>query len=164
MKRTALFLFGGLGLVLGAVNVAIVDKERMLRNGTTMLVELAPVDPRSLIQGDYMRLEYAIARHANVGGGFGWPRDGSIVVRVDDRSVARFERRYAGGPLAPGERLLQYRIRGSPRRLRIGSDAFFFEEGTASRYTSARYGELRVDEDGASVLVGLRDADLNRLR
>ena len=27
-----------------------------------MLLELAPVDPRSLIQGDYMRLDYAIAR------------------------------------------------------------------------------------------------------
>ena len=156
-------LFGGLGLVLGAVNFAIVDKERLLRNGATMLVELAPVDPRSLIQGDYMRLDYAMTRRTEVGGGYGWPRNGRVVVTLDEHGVAQFERRYEGGPLAPGEHLLQYRIRGG-RRMRIGSDAFFFEEGTASRYTTARYGELRVDENGESVLVGLRDAELTRLR
>lgn len=163
MKRTALFLFGGLAFVLGVVNFAIVDKERLLRTGTTMLLELAPIDPRSLIAGDYMRLEYAMARRTEVGAGYGWPRNGRMVVTLDERGVARFERRYEGGSLAPGEHLLQYRIRGN-RRMRIGSDAFYFEEGTASRYTDARYGELRVDDDGESVLVGLRDAELNRLR
>lgn len=163
MTRTAVLLFGGLGLVLGMVNFAIVGKERMLRNGTTMLVELAPVDPRSLIEGDYMRLDYAMARRAEVGAGYGWPRDGRMVVTLDGRGVAQFERRYEGGRLAPGEHLLRYRVRGG-RRMRIGSDAFFFEEGTASRYTNARYGELRVDDGGESILVGLRDAELHRLR
>lgn len=161
MKR-AMLLFGGLALVLGAVNLAIVDKERLLSNGTTVLVELAPVDPRSLIQGDYMRLDYAIGRDPRVRGGFGWPRSGRIVVRLDDGGVARFVRRHEGEPLAPGERLLRYRVRSG--RLRIGSDAFFFEEGSSARYTGARYGELRVTDDGESVLVGLRDGDRTRLR
>ncbi|MGH7637057.1 MAG: GDYXXLXY domain-containing protein [Gemmatimonadaceae bacterium] len=163
MMRTTVFLFGGLGLVLGAVNFAIVDKERLLRNGTTMLVELAPVDPRSLLGGDYMRLDYAMARRTEVGAGYGWPRNGRMVVTLDERGVAQFARRYEGGTLAPREHLLQYRIRGN-RRMRIGSDAFFFEEGTGARYTDARYGELRVDVGGESVLVGLRDGELRPLR
>lgn len=162
MTRRTVLLFGGLALVLGAANYAIAGKERLLANGATVFVDLAPVDPRSLIQGDYMRLDYAVARSAEVRGGFGWPRTGRIVVRLDDRGVAHFVRRHAGESVAPGEQLLDYRIRGN--RMRIGSDAFFFEEGRAARYVNARYGELRVGEDGQSVLVGLRDAQLNRLR
>lgn len=161
MTRRTLLVFVGLALVLGAANYAIVGKERLLANGTTVLLDLAPVDPRSLIQGDYMRLDYDLARGAEVRGGFGWPRTGRIVVRLDDRGVAQFVRRHDGEALAPGELMIRYRVRG--HRLRIGSDAFFFEEGAAARYTNARYGELRVGADGESVLVGLRDANLNRL-
>lgn len=162
MTRTTTVLVAGLVLVLGAVNYAIADKEQLLRSGTTLLLELAPVDPRSLIQGDYMRLDYAMARRTEVGAGYGWPRDGRMVVILDDQGVAQFVRRYEGGSLAAGEHLLRYRVRGN--RLRIGSDAYFFEEGNASRYTGARYGELLVDDGGESVLVGLRDAERNRLR
>jgi uncharacterized membrane-anchored protein len=161
MTRRNALLFGGLALILGVALFAIIDKERLLANGRAVLIELAPVDPRSLIQGDYMRLQFAIARSAEVRGGFGWPRDGRIVVRTDDRGVAQFVRRHEGEALSPGEQLLRYRVRGN--RLRIGSDAFFFEEGTADRYMDARFGELRVDADGESVLVGLRDGELRRL-
>jgi uncharacterized membrane-anchored protein len=161
MTRRHLLLFGGLALVLGAANFAIVDKERLLANGTTVLVELAPVDPRSLIQGDYMRLDYAIARNGQTRNEIGSQRTGRIVVHLDDRGVAQFVRAHRGEALARGELLLQYRVRGN--RLRIGSDAYFFEEGSAARYISARYGELRVDDDGESVLVGLRDGELKPL-
>jgi uncharacterized membrane-anchored protein len=152
--RNAL-LFGGLALVLGVTNVAIVQKEAQLAAGTQMLVELAPVDPRSLIQGDYMRLDYRIAR--DVRANAEWPRDGTLVVRLDDRGVAQFVRRHdPGAPLGAGEHLLQYRRRG--QRLRLGSDAYFFQEGRAADFAGARYGELRVARSGASVLVGLRDS------
>lgn len=162
MTRRNLLLFGGLVLVLGAANFAILDKERLLASGTTVLVELAPVDPRSLIQGDYMRLDYAIGRSGQLRNELGSQRSGRIVVRLDDRGVAQFVRAHGGGALARGELLLRYRVRGN--RLRIGSDAYFFEEGTEARYTGARFGELRVDDDGESVLVGLRDAELDRLK
>jgi uncharacterized membrane-anchored protein len=159
MRRAAL-VFGGLALVLLAVNAFIVQKERVLAAGTVVLLELAPVDPRSLIQGDYMRLDYAIARAALADDG--WPGSGRIVVRLDGRGVASFVRRHGSEPLAADEHLLLYRLRGS--RIRLGSDAFFFQEGHAARYAGARYGELRVARDGGSVLVGLRDGELRPLR
>ena len=150
----------GLLLALGVPNVAIIRKELLLANGSSILLELAPVDPRSLIQGDYMRLDYAITR--TLGGARDWPRDGHLVVRVDSNGVGRFVRRHADGtPLAGDERLLLYRRRGG--RIRVGTDAFHFQEGTADRYEEARYGELRVDDSGATVLVGLRDAELRPL-
>ena len=163
---------GGLLLVLLVPNCAIVQKERLLENGKVMLLELAPVDPRSLIQGDYMRLDYAVAR--GLGGPPGRlegaarpvpavPRVGHIVVRLDVRGVASFVRWHRPDvPLTPGEHLLQYRRRGST--IRIATDAFHFQEGHAKRYERARYGELRVDASGGSVLVALRDSLQQPLR
>lgn len=158
--RTAL-LFGGLVLALAVPNFAIVQKERLLASGTPLLIELAPVDPRSLIQGDYMRLDYAIERE--LGSQPDSPRDGKIVVKLDDRGVAQFARLHERGTsVGPNEHLVLYRKRGN--RMRIGTDAFFFQEGHASRYAGARYGELRVDRSGGSVLVGLRDSTRRPLR
>lgn len=149
-------VFGGLLLVLAVTNLEIVRKEHVLRRGTTMLLELAPVDPRSLMQGDYMRLNYALARELPTQDA--WPRDGQLVVVADGDGVARFIRRHeAGVMLGPGERLLRYRVRDG--RFNVGTDAFFFQEGYADRYARARYGELRVDDSGTALLVGLRDAE-----
>jgi uncharacterized membrane-anchored protein len=151
----------GLVLALALPDLAVVRKERTLASGTPMLLELAPVDPRSLMQGDYMRLDYALTRA--LGTADGWPRDGRLVVVLDSVGIARFVRREEGNhPLAPGERLLQYHRRGG--RIRVGSDAFQFQEGQATRYATARYGELRVGDAGESVLVGLRSAGLVPLR
>ena len=167
----ALLVLGGLLLVLLVPNYAIVQKERLLEEGTVMLLELAPVDPRSLIQGDYMRLDYAVAQGLS-GGRTRFdvepttprvPRDGHLVVRLDDGGVARFIRWHTDGtPVAPGEHLLQYRRRGNT--IRIATDAFYFQEGHAQRYERAKYGELRVDPSGGSVLVGLRDSLQRPLR
>jgi len=154
MKRV--LVAGGLLLALTLPNFAIWQKERTVASGTSMLLELAPVDPRSLMQGDYMRLDYVIARSINDQNG--WPRDGLLVVSLDSTGVARFVRRHDKYvPLGTGERLLRYRLRDN--RVRVGSNAFHFQEGRADRFARARFGELRVDAQGTSVLVGLRDAN-----
>jgi uncharacterized membrane-anchored protein len=113
------------------------------------------------MQGDYMRLDYAIARQ--IGGlATDWPATGQIVVRLDATNVAHFvRRRMPGEQLAPGEHALTYRRRDW--RLRIGTDAFHFQEGEAERYRKARYGELRVSRSGETVLIGLRDSARARL-
>jgi uncharacterized membrane-anchored protein len=148
-------ILGGLVLILGLVNWQIAAKERVLRDGERVLIELAPVDPRSLMQGDYMRLEYRISRdlsyqHPD------WPADGRLVVTNDADGVAQFARLdQPGVPLGAAEHLLRYRRRDG--RIRIGTDAFFFQEGQSDRFRDARYGELRVDASGESLLIGLRD-------
>jgi uncharacterized membrane-anchored protein len=145
----------GLTLALAVPNWAIWGKEQLLDRGHVVLLELAPVDPRSLLEGDYMRLDYAVARAIQRPDT--WSHDGAIVVALDADSVASFVRPHdPAQPLSPGERLLRYRKRGN--RLRLATDAYFFQEGTARKYERARYGELRVDDDGSSVLVGLRDS------
>jgi uncharacterized membrane-anchored protein len=62
------------------------------------------------------------------------------------------------GPPGPGEHWLRVRRRaGQPQ---LGPDAFHFQEGRADHFARARYGELRVAEDGTALLVGLRDDQL----
>ena len=145
--------------VLVVLNGMIWQKERLIDSGQTMYLKLAPVDPRSLIQGDYMRLSYAMADK------IGEARaerqtSGRVVVRLDDRKVAEFVRVYRGGELGDGERLLRWKYRS---RIAIGANAYYFEEGQAEAFESADYGEVVVAPNGATVLVGLRDAKLRRL-
>ncbi len=153
-------IFGGLALVVVALVVLVVRKEQVLAHDTTVLLELAPVDPRSLIQGDYMVLDYAVSRQVDREGE-AWdeaPREGRLVLRLDEQGVGHFVREeQPGTPLAPGELLLRYKV--SKGRVRLGAESFFFQEGHADRYAGAKYGELRVAGDGSSVLVGLRDAE-----
>ncbi|KIG15596.1 putative membrane protein [Enhygromyxa salina] len=51
------------GLVIGAS----LQKERVLSTGQTVLLPLAPVDPRSLMQGDYMILRYELEDELDTG-------------------------------------------------------------------------------------------------
>lgn len=150
---------GGLVLALGGPLFGIASYERQLVRSEPVLLELAPVDPRSLIQGDYMTLRYALAR--DLGHDMDeWPQDGLLAVIVDERGVVTGGRRLTGA-LEPGERRLRYRIRGG--RMRIASEAWFFEEGTASVFEASEYGELMVDPEGRALLVGIRDEALRRL-
>lgn len=150
-------------VVLGSVNASIVEKETIVREGESILLRLAPVDPRSLMQGDYMVLRYDLAVQAPP------PpegqRAGKIVISVDEDHVATFERYYAGGELAANEHLLAFKHhKGNWRNeISFGARSFFFEEGSAEVYSNAEYGELRVDAEGNSVLIGLRGEDFEIL-
>lgn len=151
----------GLALTLGAVNYTIWAREHLLSSGEVLLVELAPVDPRSLLQGDYMALDFAIARQVPRSDG-NEPSMGKVVVKRAADGEAVFDRIYAGEALAADERLLDYRVRDG--RVRIVTNAYFFEEGQGQRFEAARYGELRVDPSGKALLAGMRDADKKAIR
>ena len=153
--------------ILVLVNLAVAEKERLLESGTRVYLELAPVDPRSLMQGDYMALQFAVANAARAEL---VPRqsieapatgDGRIVASVDSRSVATFRRIDDGTPLSAGEIYLRYRVRHG--EIKFATNGFFFEEGTGERYEAARYGEFRVAPDGELLLTALRGKDLEPL-
>lgn len=135
-------------LVLVAVNHSIVAKESIKTEGERIYLALAPVDPRSLMQGDYMALRFELAgqiqSRASGSAGLLVQPDGIATLNPDQE--------------APGLRV-RYRIRNGD--VWLGTNAYFFEEGTARRYEVARYGVFRVDRDsGEAVLVGLADEKL----
>ena len=147
--------------VLLAINVEIAGKERIVRNGETVLLRIAPRDPRSLLQGDYMALRYtmagAVAREAEQ---FEM-NDGIAVIELGELNEAKFVSLYKDQPLQDRQHLLRYRKRGDS--VRLASDAYFFEEGSGKEYGGARYGEIRINTNGDAVLIGLRDAEGERL-
>ena len=158
--RKAIALIAGL-LVLVFVNFGIVQREQLLTDGRVVLLRLAPVDPRSLMQGDYMRLNFELANQAFLTGRREGRTDGHLVVAVDDRGVAQYRRVADDDALAPGEVKLRYRVRnGEPV---FATNAFFFEEGQAAVYADAQYGEFRVGADGDMILTGMRDEQLRPL-
>ena len=143
-----IFLLG----ILGALGFGVYEKEQLKHHGETVLLELAPVDPRSLMQGDYMRLSYRIERDKRFSE---LNAIKYIIVRIDEQSVAHFARADAGEPLARDERRLRVKMLKS--RLRIVPRSFLFQEGHAKHYDRARYGVFRVDESGKNLLVDLAD-------
>jgi uncharacterized membrane-anchored protein len=67
-------------------------------------------------------------------------------------------------PEAGSAGALRVRSRMRHGQVWLGTNAYFFEEGSAPRFTSARYGKFRVDpQSGEAVLVALCDAQLNEL-
>lgn len=166
MSQRALIVFGLL-LVLGVGGWQVAENERILAAGQLVRLALAPVDPRSLMQGDYMALNYEVQNHVR---GERPREDGFLVVQLDDNKIGRFVRTQPERlPLAPGEMALRYRVRrgmgwwGRRNGVRIATNAFFFQEGTGERFEKARYGEFRVDENGEPRLVGLLDGELRLL-
>ena len=99
--RKALMIVAGV-LALAAVNWSIHAREALLRDGRVVLLELAPVDPRSLMQGDYMALRFKVADDAFGRNARDERPDGYIVVRPSGDAVATFVRVDDATPLAAG--------------------------------------------------------------
>lgn len=139
-------------LLLFYFNYSITEKEQLLKDGQLVLLELAPLDPRSLMQGDYMSLRYKISENIEIEN---FPKKGYCVVRLDSGGIAnkvRFQNNLT--PLNKGEYLIGYT---SPDQwnANIGAESFFFQEGHAQKYEKAKYGGVRLDKKGNSLLIGL---------
>ena len=133
-----LSIFFGL-LILVVINLLIIQKEDHLANGESVLLELAPVDPRSLMQGDYMSLEFAIkddirSAWKNDNKNIPSPHDGFVIVARDQDNVATFLRVSQVKDHNQGELALHYRVRHD--RLRFATSAFFFQEGDADVFAN----------------------------
>jgi uncharacterized membrane-anchored protein len=151
-----LLILAGLVLVLAVANMFILERQRVVDSARLVLLELRPVDPRSLMQGDFMLLDFADAV-TRLPEDMAPPEAGVAILRLDPAGIATLVRIDDGTPPAPDEIRLRFAGRRSDGRFDFGTDAFFFQEGEADLYAAARYGMFRVDETGKSVLVGLAD-------
>lgn len=175
MARLAL-LPTGLVLILAFANTRIYHAEQLIAQGQRVVLALAPVDPRSLMQGDYMALRFAVADqlHAklreappSLTARIEKQQGGYLVLKAGDDgvfslvSVLAQAERVGDVSERPKTVLLAFESRAGS--VRIVTDAWFFPEGQASRYAQARYGEFRVGENGRGLLVGLLDEAMKPL-
>lgn len=141
---------------LVVANLGIWQKEELIRTGRPVFLEVAPVDPRSLVQGDYMALNFKIPLPDVL-------HTSSLlaIAKIDARGIAVVDRVKDTNALASDEILIELIPTGSG--LRLASDAWYFKEGEADRWAKAKYGEFRIDRQGHALLVGLRGPDLEKL-
>jgi uncharacterized membrane-anchored protein len=159
MRRLVIALAGVVILIVA--NVGVYQKQMLVESGRVVLLELAPVDPRSLMQGDYMALRFRVADEALGNVDRNTLQDGRLVLALDERGIGKFSRFDAGSPLNSGEVVIRYRVRdGTPK---FATNAFFFEEGSAGAYARARFGEFRVSPSGDAILTNMRSDNLEIL-
>lgn len=146
-------------IILGLYNYSICSKEKLLATGKSVYLQLAPVDPRSLMQGDYMRLSFAIVDSIRKDS---LPKRGFCVVKTNGQGLviaARWQPKST--PIQADEQLIRYTTNFTG--IQLGAESYFFQEGKAANYASARYGLVKVDPTGNTLLVGLCDSSLRRL-
>jgi len=159
MRKAGIFTV--LLALLAGINFSIWRIEQALASGQEVILELAPVDPRSLMQGDYMALNFALDEHIRPLLGDDKPATGHAVIRTNAQGVAQFVRLDDGQPLQDGELVLQFRYR--QHRIQFATNAFFFQEGAGQRYEAARYGLFRVSGQGQPYLTHLLDEKLEKI-
>jgi len=151
--------------VFGNFYTMVARKEALRQSGQTVYLALAPLDPRSVMQGDYMALNYAIMNQLNHDRFDSTqpkqPGSGAVVIQIDNQDVGKFVRYDQGGVLASGEHRLKFHH--ADWRAVIGAESYFIPEGSGSSFEHAVYGELKLESDGTPLLVALCDKDRHRL-
>jgi len=150
-------------LALGYINVNVVKLERAFDEAVEIYMPLGPVDPRSLMQGDYMQLNYRNDLFPAWEDIEALPRTGEVFLALDENRVARFSRVAKPGD-APGanEIRIDY-VKPSPTEMRYAPESFFFQEGEADIFAPAQFAIVRVAPDGRARLDGLAGENLERL-
>ena len=163
---TPVLIAAGALLATTVVHFDVKNKEEVIAQGQKIYVPLAPRDPRSLMQGDYMALNFAfppeVSKALTEGDALAAARHAHVVATLDARGVATVLRpARADETLAAGEQLLPL------KRLKhdwvLVTDAFFFPEGQGAPFARARFGEFRALSDGRALLVGLADEHLQAI-
>jgi Uncharacterized membrane-anchored protein len=162
-KYNRILIIANLVLLLGYVNWSVFKKEQTLKDGRLVLLHLAPVDPRSLMQGDYMKLNYEITSSPSGLTDGKTATRGYAVLQTDSNRVGRLIRlQNTLNPLKDNEIAIKYKRVN--KRIILGAESFFFEEGQDTLYQNAVYGGLKVDKKGQSLLVGLYDKNFRHIQ
>ena len=160
----------GLALVLMVMTMNIAKYENHLATGDTVLLALAPVDPRGFMQGDYMTLSYALERDVFAAlnrdpGSYPTNEQGYVIVALDKHNVGQFVRLAADNQpenLATNEMAIHYRIRNGS--MQLATNAFFFQEGHGEAFEAAQYGLFRVNDKGEPLLTEMVDSSFQIIK
>jgi uncharacterized membrane-anchored protein len=170
-------LWLGIGLVAlvqaGALAWMIWERASLLAHGREIVLDVVPVDPRSLFRGDYVILGYDISRFDNAPGVASPPRGATVYVTIAKDAAGKW--RVAGasaehpGSVAPGQVVLKGRVdyagvsgdgKPAPTGVDYGIESFFVPEG-AGRELEKLVRErklsavIAVDEAGNAGIKGL---------
>lgn len=144
-NKKQIFIVFNFLLLLALISFSV-WKEKGYRKEEPFYLKLAPVDPRSLLQGDYMILHYDIIEQAKEkirvlqNRNQTDMRRGFIVLRLDKDRLAHFQD-VVEEPYSD-KNLLFVAFRFNGITLKINADTFLFQEGQAKRYQEVQYSKV----------------------
>ncbi|WP_109843523.1 GDYXXLXY domain-containing protein [Aggregatibacter aphrophilus] len=163
-------------LILIPLNYKVQQFEDVLATGKPVVLKIAPVDPRSLMQGDYMALSYAILN--DIRANLNESEDGVLslsklknrptklyaLIHLDEQGVATLCRLEDSLPMdfkdcVANVYLPVNNFKWLPE---LPSQEYFFAEGKGQHYAQAEYAEYRF-KNGILLLARLLDKDLKAL-
>jgi len=148
MKLSSLFLIGSF-LTLLILNVLIIDKEYDIAHSVEIKIPLKPVDPRSLLQGDYMRLAYKFPKKLAEK-----RAQGQLKITLDVDGFVTHYALYHNEKLEKSQYLLNF-VRKKNRAIHIGSESFLFQEGKGKYYAKATHAIFYLTPSGKTILKDL---------
>ncbi len=145
-------------LILTAINFKIYQTEHSIKYGKSIYLKLAPIDPRSLMQGDYMALRYDIENElsdANLG------NIKKIVLTLNKNRVAKIKSFEKVDKLGKDDFLVSFKKKPYRAELKL-AHRYYFQEGKAKTYQKAVYGKFKTN-GSKIILVNLADKDFKDL-
>ena len=136
-------------------------------------LELRPVDPRSLLQGDYMTLNYDILDQTTEfiyqNKSYDYyeeerkeeAKKAYIAIRLDGNKVAKFVK--LTKEKTDEKDLLFVAYKSDGYNVDINANSYLFQEGTGDKYENARYAKV-VLVDNKLRLIDLRDKDFKEIK
>ena len=147
--KTFFFIIGVVVVQLVVIVAIFSVNEHNLLTGKEIVLELyRPVDPRSLLQGDYIRLSYEISRLPD------HPQAKSvhrILLAPDTQGIYRFRGFHDGGPVGKDEVVINGRYDGG--RFVYGIEHFYVQEETGLALEQAATHVLVVVPESGNAMV-----------
>ncbi|ODB53664.1 hypothetical protein A7311_04800 [Paenibacillus polymyxa] len=161
MRLSPLLIAIVIVLQLGIIGYQTVRSETLLATGASIKLKLAPIDPRSLLQGDYVALNYDISPPPSKTPlqEEEWSRGKvKVVLTPDNQGVYVADRLYQDGEkLASHEVILNGQWYGS--RIVYGIENYFIPEGTGRTVEqNAHFAHIRVSRNGDALLERLAES------
>jgi uncharacterized membrane-anchored protein len=147
-------------VILVGFNFSIFQKEQVKKSTDEVILKLRPVDPRSIIQGDYMTLAYEIEEQSEkVNKDVKKP--GFLIIEKGENNIANFVGFYKDQTLTENQKLIKYY--SNWRGARIHPHSFMFQEGKAINFEAAKYALFKYNGDREYLLDSLLNEKLEKI-
>lgn len=159
LRKQGLLILIVIVLQFGFLGYQTASSERLLTTGSIVKLELQPIDPRSLLQGDYVNLRYAISELPDeVSQDLDeYPMRGriEIVLAKNAQGLHVFDRLYTSGEtLGPDEIVINGKKEAySWNQITYGIENFFIPEGSGLEVEqNAHFAYIRIGSNGNAML------------
>ncbi|MBM7702066.1 GDYXXLXY domain-containing protein [Metabacillus iocasae] len=143
-----------ISIQLVIIGVQVTKSERVLANGETVTLQLEPLDPRSLLQGDYVILRFTISR-LELKEEPSYNEKIKVGLVQNKQGVYEYHTHVVGDEKESGaaDVWITGRYKGNGN-VEYGIENYFIEEGTGREVEeNARYAKIKVGKNGDALLI-----------